>query len=92
MPVSLLESLLNGKLIVASVQSNANDVIESGKNGLLFDYLKNGEFENVLRNAIELQGKPKLKAIQKEAALKGSMFSWDEISKDYFKILYINND
>lgn len=91
-PVSLLESLLNGKLIVASVQSNANDVIESGKNGLLFDYLKNGEFENVLRNAIELQGKPKLKAIQKEAALKGSMFSWDEISKDYFKILYINND
>ena len=32
-PVSLLESLLNGKLIVASVQSNANDVIDSGKNG-----------------------------------------------------------
>ena len=34
----------------------------------------------------------KLITIQKEASLKGSMFSWDEISKDYFKILHINND
>ena len=91
-PVSLLESLLNGKLIVASVQSNAYEVIESGKNGLLFDYLKTDDFENVFKKAIELQENPELKTIQEEASIKGSMFSWDKISKDYFKILYIINN
>jgi glycosyltransferase involved in cell wall biosynthesis len=90
-PVSLLESLHNGKLVVASVQSNAKDVIENDKNGLLFDYLKKNDFENVFKKAIELQVEPKLKKIKEEALLKGSIFNWDKISEDYFKILYRNN-
>lgn len=54
-PLKLFEYLAMGKAIVAPATANICEVLEHGRNGMLFDLQRDGAFEATLREAVDDQ-------------------------------------
>lgn len=86
LPVVSLEALYFGKIVIGSIQSNLNEIIDHGKNGFLFDSEKPGELKILLEDI--LNNKYDLEAIKLEAKILGKMYSVEKTAKLYFNHLF----
>ena len=86
LPVVSLEALYFGKVVIGSIQSNLNEIINHGKNGFLFDSEKPEElkilFEDILNNKYDLE------SIKLEAKKLGRIYSIEKTAKLYFNHLF----
>jgi GalNAc-alpha-(1->4)-GalNAc-alpha-(1->3)-diNAcBac-PP-undecaprenol alpha-1,4-N-acetyl-D-galactosaminyltransferase len=82
MPQSLIEAMARGKVVIASDNLGAKDLIDDGKNGYLF---KIGD-ERGLGNKIEIALNSGDK-IGENAKKSVSQFSWDKIIKKIEKLI-----
>tara|TARA_B100001564_G_C20652153_1_gene677384 strand:- start:98 stop:1315 length:1218 start_codon:yes stop_codon:yes gene_type:complete len=86
LPVVSLEALYLGKIVIGSIQSNLNEIIEHRKNGFLFNS-DNPEELKILLEEI-LNNKYDLKSVKKEAMSLGKMYSIERTAKLYFDHLF----
>lgn len=86
LPVVSLEALYFGKVVIGSIQSNLNEIINHGKNGFLFDSEKPEElkilFEDILNNKYDLE------SIKLEAKKLGRIYSIEKTAKLYINHLF----
>jgi len=86
LPVVSLEALYFGKIVIGSIQSNLDEIIDHGKNGFLFDSEKPEELKILLEDI--LNNKYDLEAIKLEAKSLGRMYSVEKTAKLYFNHLF----
>tara|TARA_B100000902_G_scaffold242596_1_gene229701 strand:- start:4826 stop:6043 length:1218 start_codon:yes stop_codon:yes gene_type:complete len=86
LPVVSLEALYFGKIVVGSIQSNLNEIINHGQNGFLFNSDNPEELITLLQDILD--NKYDLETIKVEARNLGKMYSIEKTSKLYFDHLF----
>jgi len=81
-----LEALYFGKIVVGSIQSNLNEIINHGQNGFLFNSDNPEELITLLQDILD--NKYDLETIKVEARNLGKMYSIEKTSKLYFDHLF----
>ncbi len=77
MPQALIEAMAREKIVIASDNPGARDLIENGKNGFLFEYWNAKELAEKINYAADNYAR--LKKMKKEARKSVEQFSWDKI-------------
>ncbi len=77
MPISLIEAMSREKIVISSDSEGGKEIIEDGKNGLLF---RRGDSDN-LREKIELcfEDKSRIKRIRANAKKSVNKYRWSKI-------------
>lgn len=83
MPQSLIEAMARGKIVIASDNEGAKDLIEDKKTGYLFELGSAAELAKIINFALE-QNNAKIK---KEAKKSVEQFSWGKIIKKLEKLI-----
>jgi glycosyltransferase involved in cell wall biosynthesis len=88
-PLSLLDAMAHGCVVVATDVGGVSELVEDGKNGLL---LPNGGDEEVAAQAADLIGeilndKTGSAAMRQEAAATAWRYSWDDAAKVFLNFL-----
>ena len=83
MPQALIEVMAREKVVIASDNLGAKDIIKDGKNGFLFEIGN----ENALSSLIDKLLKEKNEKIKREARKSVEQFSWDKIIKKIEKVI-----
>ncbi|MBU0977081.1 MAG: glycosyltransferase family 4 protein [Nanoarchaeota archaeon] len=83
MPQSLIEAMAREKIVIASDNLGAKELISDGKNGFLF---KIGD-EKQLAEKISLALKQDFKDVRKQARKSVEQFSWDKIIQKIEKLI-----
>lgn len=84
MPQVLIEAMARGKIVIASSNLGAKDLIEDGKNGYLF---KMGSAEELAEKLnFVLENKKKVEEVRKKATKSVEKFKWDKIIKKLEKL------
>jgi len=65
-PYTVLESMVNKKIVIASVYGGQTEMISHGENGFLFDPLDDTSFKNII-NRIQSESQQRLITIQENA-------------------------
>lgn len=86
LPVVILESLYFGKVTVASLQSNAGEIISDGVNGFLIDPTNIKQSSEKINNILKLN-KFELKKIEENAKILSSSFSDKYLTEKYYEHL-----
>ena len=86
LPIVSLEALYFGKIVIGSIQSNLNEIIDHGKNGFLFNSDNPEELKILLEDI--LNNKYDLETIKMEARNLGKMYSIDKTAKLYYDHLF----
>jgi len=77
MPQSLIEAMARGKAVIGSANDGAKEIIQDGKNGLLFEIGNEVELAEKIRFLIN--NDKKIKEIGKNAKEYVRKFGWDKI-------------
>lgn len=83
LPVVILESLVRRKLVLASYESNAGEIIENGINGFLFNPNNEEEFIKRIKEIYRLDSNKK-KLIEKNAYELGSNYQISKLGAKYY--------
>lgn len=83
MPQSLIEAMAREKIVIASDNLGARELVEDGKNGFIF---KTGD-EKQLAEKIDYALRNSLKKIKKQARKDVEKFSWEKIIKKIESLL-----
>lgn len=83
LPVVLLESLVRRKLVLASYESNAGEIIENGTNGFLFNSKNEEEFIKMIKE-ISILDPNKRTTIEKNAYELGSNYQISRLGAKYY--------
>lgn len=86
MPVTILEGLYFGKLVVASSQTNCEDIIENGVNGFVFEATGSESIVEILDKVSRLDSKEK-NTIRTNALKSSSLYDSKGSSKMYYEFL-----
>ena len=86
MPVTILEGLYFGKLVLASSQTNCEDVIENGINGFVFEATGSESIVEILDKVSRLDSKEK-NTIRTNALKSSSLYDSKGSSKMYYEFL-----
>jgi len=78
MPQSLIEAMAREKIVIASNNRGARELVSEGKNGYLFQIGNQKELAEKIDGALE----SKNKNIQKQARKSVEKFSWDKVIKE----------
>jgi len=83
LPVVVLESLIRRKLVLASYDSNAGEIIENGSNGFLFNSNNEEEFIKIIKKISSLDSN-KRASIEKNAYELGTNYQISSLGPKYY--------
>ena len=86
LPVVLLESLYFGKVIIASTESNAQEIITHKEDGFIFSSNIEKDLERLMKEIVE--EKYDLKEIEVKARKKGGEYISENTAKIYYEHLF----
>ncbi|MBS3076667.1 glycosyltransferase family 4 protein [Candidatus Pacearchaeota archaeon] len=83
MPQSLIEAMVREKIVIASNNLGARELIEEGKNGFLFEIGNEKQLAEKISIALERD----FKKVRQQARKSVEQFSWDKIIQKLEKLL-----
>ena len=86
MPVTILEGLYFGKVVIASDQTNCEDIIQDGINGFIYKSKDAGSITKVL-NKINKLRKEELTSVSLNALESSKLYDSEGSSKVYYEFL-----
>lgn len=86
LPLVLMESLYFGKVVIASSQSNAEEIISNTTNGFIFNSDITGDLEKLINEILE--NKYDLAKIKNKAAVEGKKYISQNVAKIYYEHLF----
>lgn len=82
LPVSLLEGLSYGNLCVATYESGADDIMTTGKDGILVRQKNSEALYSAIRDCLTMAADEQL-SMRKQAQATAAQFSWSNIAKKH---------
>ena len=86
LPVALMEGLAAGKICIATNESGADNILDSGKDGFLIPQKNSKELTNVLKKALLLSPAGK-REMSSRAQKTAKQFSWPIVAKEHIDFL-----
>ena len=85
LPVTLMESLAAGKIVIASDVTGAQEYLTNGKDGYLFEQRNISELKSALKKVFEMD-KPAVDAMSQSARKLSKVFDWPVIAKKHYEL------
>lgn len=87
LPVVLMEGIAAGKIVIASDQSNAKEIISDGVNGFLYESTEIKQLARTIDNIISLDSVHKAR-VQAQARNTAKQFDWPIVAVQHCKFLF----
>lgn len=86
MPQSLIEAMSRGKIVIASDNKGASEII-SNRNGFLFPISDSERLSEIINLCLQNKDEKRLNKIRKNAVSKSENFRWSRIFDKFYKTL-----
>lgn len=87
MPQSLIEAMARGKIIIASNNKGASEIIKHKKNGFLFPVSDSNKLAEIIDFCLTKKNEKFLKNMRKNSQMDSKKFKWEKIFKDFYKLV-----
>lgn len=87
LPVVLMEGLASGKIVIATYESSADDIIINGENGFLINQKEPAAIASIVENILLMDQTVK-NEIMFRAKLSANIFDWNKIVKQHYDFVF----
>jgi glycosyltransferase involved in cell wall biosynthesis len=86
MPQSLIETMARRKIVIASNNKGASEIINNKKSGFIFSTYNSERLAELLLFCLDKRNKSRLDKIREQAFLKSTNFKWKTIFEEFYKL------